>query len=141
MRDLHLDGLNFDFEAPLNSSDPRRSYYAEVVAETRAALHATGLTTTSVSVDVGWSPDNVDGRYYDIPALTAAADFLYVMDYDVRSQVVDRCLAGSNSPVGSATLGLSKWLQAGVPAQQLILGVPWYGYGYSCIEGAGPNAA
>ena len=76
MRDLHLDWLNFDFEAPLNSSWTRRSYYAEVVAETRAALHATGLTTPSVSVDVGWPPDNIDGRYYDIPALTAAADFV-----------------------------------------------------------------
>ena len=67
--------------------------------------------TASISVDVGWSPDNIDGRYYDIPGLTAAADFLYVMDYDVRSQVIDRCLAGANSPIGAATLGLSKWLQ------------------------------
>lgn len=141
VRELHLDGLNFDFEAPLNSSDPRRAYYAAVVAETRAELHAAGLLTASVSVDVGWSPDNIDGRYYDIAALTAAADFLYVMDYDVRSQVTDRCLAGANSPIGAATLGLSKWLQAGVPPQQLILGVPWYGYGYPCVEDAGPDTA
>lgn len=141
VRELHLDGLNFDFEAPLNSSDPRRAYYAAVVAETRAGLRDAGLHTASISIDVGWSPDNVDGRYYDIPALTAAADFLYVMDYDVRSQVIDRCLAGANSPIGAATFGLSKWLQAGVPPKQLILGVPWYGYGYSCIDDAGPDTA
>ena len=24
--DLHLDGLNFDYEEPLNSTDPRREY-------------------------------------------------------------------------------------------------------------------
>jgi di-N-acetylchitobiase len=137
---LRLDGLNFDFESPLNASDPRNRYYATIIAETRAALRAE-MPAASVSVDVGWSPDNVDGRYYDYAGLAAAADFLYVMDYDVRSQVIDRCLADANSPIGAATLGLTKYLQAGVPAKQLILGTPWYGYGYACLEGQGQGSA
>ena len=61
-------------------------YYATIIAETRAALQV-AIPTVSVSVDVGWSSDNIDGRYYDVKKLAAAADFLYVMDYDVRSQV------------------------------------------------------
>lgn len=86
-------------------------------------------------MDVGWSPDAVDGRYYDMPALAAAADYLYVMDYDIRSQVYGRCLAGPNSPFGAASLGLRKYLQVpGLRPEQIILGVPWYGYGYTCLE-------
>eukprot|EP01050_Picozoa_sp_SAG11_P044949 SAG11_NODE_22134_length_411_cov_1.157051_1_plen_110_part_01 len=74
---LHLDGLNFDFESPLNASDPRNRHYATIVSETRLALRAK-VPAASVSVDVGWSPDNIDGRYYDYVGLAAAADFLYV---------------------------------------------------------------
>ena len=44
---------------------------------------------------------------------------------DIRSQVVGRCMAGANSPLSSATLGLQKFVQAGIPARQLILGIPW----------------
>ena len=81
---MHLDGLNFDFESPLNSTDPRREYYAAVIAETRQALRADN-PSASVSVDVGWNPDNVDGRYYDLQAMAKAADFLYIMDCASRN--------------------------------------------------------
>ena len=47
----------------------------------------------------------------------------------------------SQHNTGAATLGLRKYLEAGVPAKQLILGVPWYGYGYTCLEGQGPGTA
>jgi di-N-acetylchitobiase len=137
---LHLDGLNFDFEQPLNSTDPRRGYYTALVSETREALRRVN-PTASVSVDVGWSPDNVDGRYYDYRGLSQAADFLYVMCCDVRSQVLDRCLAGANAPIGAATQGLHKFLELGVPAERLILGLPWYGYRYPCLEGQGSGTA
>ena len=66
---------------PLSSfslSPSAGEYYASIVAETRQAMRA-AIPTASISVDVGWSPDNVDGRYYDIPALAAASDYLYVV--------------------------------------------------------------
>ena len=43
-------------------------------------------------------PDTSLGIADDISGLTASADFLYVMDYDVRSQVIDRCLAVGDFP-------------------------------------------
>ncbi|GFH16724.1 di-N-acetylchitobiase [Haematococcus lacustris] len=42
-----------------------------------------------VSVDVPWSPFDIDGRNYDWPALTAAADLLFVMAYDTQAGVLD----------------------------------------------------
>jgi hypothetical protein len=69
--------LSSSFSPPLSLSSTGE-YYASIVAETRQAMRA-AIPTASISVDVGWSPDNVDGRYYDIPALAAASDYLYVV--------------------------------------------------------------
>ena len=38
-------------------------------------------------MDVAWSPYGIDGRNYDILGLAAAADLLFVMAYDMQSQV------------------------------------------------------
>lgn len=40
-----------------------------------------------MSVDVPWSPYDVDGRSYDWLGLAEAADLLFVMAYDIQSQV------------------------------------------------------
>lgn len=93
-----------------------------------------------VSACVAWSPDGIDGRNYDIVALAAASDVLYVMDYDTRSQVFDACLAGANAPLPGTQRGLSRYLALGIAPSQLILGVPWYGYRYPCLPGTAADA-
>ena len=40
-------------------------------------------------MDVPWSPYDVDGRNYDWLGLAEAADILFVMSYDMQSQVMD----------------------------------------------------
>ena len=42
-----------------------------------------------MSTCVAWSPDDIDGRGYDVVAFARASDILYIMDYDTRSQVMD----------------------------------------------------
>ena len=64
----------------------------------------------------------------------------YVMAYDVQSQIVGRCLADANSPLGATMLGLQGYLDLGVPRSKLILGVPWYGFDWGCQDGAGSAA-
>ena len=44
-------------------------------------------TVPQISVDVAWSPYGIDGRNYDVTGLAAAADLLFVMAYDMQSQV------------------------------------------------------
>ena len=70
-----LDGVNFDYEEPLASNDPKVGWYTALVAETTAAIHA-AIPGGQVSVDVGWNPNNVDGRNYDILGLADASDYL-----------------------------------------------------------------
>ena len=57
-----------------------------LVRETTRILHEQ-LPGSQVSVCAAWSPDGIDGRHYDYSALAEASDYLYVMAYDVRSQV------------------------------------------------------
>ena len=40
-----------------------------------------------VSVDFAWSPNGIDGRWFDWHGLTSAADWAFVMGYDTQSQV------------------------------------------------------
>lgn len=59
-----------------------------------------------VSVDVAWSPFNIDLRYYDYGGLAEAADFLFVMAYDEQSQILGDCIAGANSGFPRAMQGM-----------------------------------
>ena len=82
-----------------------------------------------------WAPRGVDGRYYPWRELSLAADFLFVMSYDMRSQVYDACIAGANAPLALVEQGLQEFLLANdVAPDKLVLGVPWYGYLYQCLE-------
>lgn len=40
-----------------------------------------------MSVDLPWSPYDIDGRNYDWAGLAASADILFIMSYDMQSQV------------------------------------------------------
>jgi di-N-acetylchitobiase len=133
----HLDGTNFDYESPLPPNDPRADDYRQLISDTTAAFHS-AIPGSQVSVDVAWSPNNIDGRYYDIPGMAAASDLLFVMAYDERSQIFDQCIASANSPLVNDINGISQFLGLGISPDKLILGLPWYGYDYQCLNGTDP---
>ncbi len=60
------------------------------------------------------------------------------MGYDIQSQMWDQpatnCTARSNSPVRDVAAGVRAYLRLGVDPDKLVLGVPWYGYSYQCLE-------
>ena len=133
-----VDGVTFDFESPIAASSNNGEYYSELIKGTRDALHKIS-PSYQVSVCVAWSPDSIDGRSYPIKHLADASDVLYVMDYDTRSQVFDACLASANAPYPGMVHGIQRYLDIGVRPDQLILGVPWYGYRYPCLKGTNPT--
>eukprot|EP01062_Namystynia_karyoxenos_P031007 TRINITY_DN23034_c0_g1_i1.p1 TRINITY_DN23034_c0_g1~~TRINITY_DN23034_c0_g1_i1.p1 ORF type:complete len:386 (+),score=127.67 TRINITY_DN23034_c0_g1_i1:73-1158(+) len=129
-----VDGTNFDWESPVAVGSPNKEFYMELVRETTEAFHAWS-PHTRVSVDVAWSPNNIDGRAYDYTGLAAHSDLLFVMVYDTRSQIWGKCVASANSPSAVARLGLQQYLDLGIPASKLVMGLPWYGYDYPCVNG------
>ncbi|KAL4858571.1 Di-N-acetylchitobiase [Chlorella vulgaris] len=121
--EAHLDGINFDLEAPILPGDPLALEYSALVAEAAAAFH-TAIPGSQVSVDVPWSPYGVDDRHYDWAGLAEAADLLFIWG---------RCVASANSPLALVRRGLQQWLQLGAPRSKLVLGLP-YGYKYPCVN-------
>ena len=130
-----LDGVNFDFEEELVIESEESKAYTKLFKSTVATFHQR-IPDSQVSIDVAWSPDNIDGRGYQYRALAEAADLVFVMGYDQQSQMWqrERCRARPNSPLIKTFSGVRKYLQLGVESEKLVLGVPWYGYRYPCQQ-------
>jgi len=125
------DGINVDTEEPLETKDG--PLLTSLVASLRDTLKQIDINY-QVTFDVGWSPDCIDLRCYDYIGLAAATDFLFVMSYDMRSQIFGPCVASANTPSNLAKSGLSKFIEIGITPNKLILGLPWYGYDYPCTH-------
>ncbi|KAF2356425.1 Glycoside hydrolase family 18 catalytic domain [Trinorchestia longiramus] len=129
-----LDGVNFDFESPMDPESPEQEGYTSLVREMKAALDD-AFPESQVSVDVAWSAEGIDGRYYDYAGLAQYSDLLFVMAYDEQSQIWDEpCNARANSPLDNAQAGILSYQALGIESSKLVLGLPWYGYGYNCTE-------
>ncbi|KAI8463528.1 MAG: glycoside hydrolase superfamily [Monoraphidium minutum] len=120
------DGINFDLEEPIPPGAQAAADYTSLVSEA-AATFRVALPAASISVDVPWSPYDVDGRNYDWRGLAAAADMLFIMAYDTQSQIPGRCVASANAPLDVVAKGVRQWVELGVDPTKLVLGLPWYG--------------
>jgi GH18 family chitinase len=123
-----LDGADVDWEYP----DPGASAdnFVSLMTELRAALPAGKLLTAAVAA-VGPSADGVS------PEVFGSIDFLNVMAYDGGGP--------AHSPIGYAEDALDYWAALGLPADQTVLGVPFYSrpaeVAYAELVGADPAAA
>ncbi|XP_054153481.1 di-N-acetylchitobiase-like [Oppia nitens] len=142
-KERFLDGINIDVEYDIDADSPLINGLTEFTGRVRDRFHA-ALPKSQVTFDVPWSPTNekgkgVDGRNYNFTGLASAADFLFVMSYDEKSQIFDTdCTASANSDLFWTAGGLSAYLKMGIPSEKLVLGLPWYGYDYPCVS-TGPE--
>ncbi|XP_074660878.1 di-N-acetylchitobiase-like [Tubulanus polymorphus] len=128
-----LDGINFDFEDVIERNDnASRQGYNALVQEAQTTFKKIN-PYYQVTIDVAWWPNCTDDRCYDILQLSKSTDFMFVMSYDEQSQIRGRCIAKANSPIDLTTRGLNEYLKM-ISASKLVLGVPWYGYNYECID-------
>ncbi|KAL5479510.1 hypothetical protein EMCRGX_G023037, partial [Ephydatia muelleri] len=130
---LFADGINIDIEDPIGKGTAEMKQLVLLVIEAYTAFKMANRNY-QVTFDVAWSPDCIDGRCYDAVGLAAAVDFLIVMSYDQRSQIFGDCTASANSALITTEDGIKKYIIEGVPAQSLVLGLPWYGYDYPCLS-------
>jgi GH18 family chitinase len=102
----NLDGADFDWEFPQN--DTEFSNYIALLTETQAALSARGM---SVSVALPADPS------FPLAEFTVV-DRVHIMSYD---------RAAKHATYEQAMGDVQLFLDAGIPAEKLILGVPFYG--------------
>ncbi|KAG2074132.1 glycoside hydrolase [Suillus decipiens] len=84
--------------------------------------------------------DATENHATDVSGFAKVLDYIVVMNYDVlgswfsnvgpNSPLNDTC-AVSTQQQGSAVSAVEAWTKAGIPVDQIVLGVPAYGHSFS----------
>jgi len=160
VRQYDLDGVDIDWEYPGEAGVPcvagevcarpdDKQNFVTLARELRAALDAAGTQDGKhygITMAAGVTPRYVgDGQW--LKDLAASLDWINLMTYDFHmpfektsnhlaplfGDARDAANAGANT-AGA----VERYLQAGVARDKLVLGVPFYGYGWKgCPPGAG----
>lgn len=128
-----MDGINIDIEQAVDKGSPEYHALTDLVKETTEAFHRE-IPGSQVSFDVAWSPNCIDKRCYDYVSIAQSCDLLFVMSYDEQSQIMGDCIAMANAPVSQTLNGYDQFLSLKIDPQKLVMGVPWYGYDYPCLN-------
>lgn len=125
----NYDGIHIDFEA-VNASD--RDLLTDFMERLATAFRPRGLITSQAIIPRLSDTSTVWGGAYDMAELAKHNDYIVIMAYD-------------HTPVGSATPGpvaplpwvrqAISYAASQVPAERLILGVPFYGYDWNLDDG------
>ncbi|KAF7665909.1 hypothetical protein LDENG_00127030 [Lucifuga dentata] len=128
-----MDGINLDIEQAVDEGSPEYHALTALVKETTEAFHRE-IPGSQVSFDVAWSPKCIDKRCYDYITIAESCDLLFVMSYDEQSQIMGDCIAMANAPLSQTLNGYYQYLELNIDPQKLMMGVPWYGYDYTCLN-------
>lgn len=154
LRAYKLDGLDVDWEYPVEGGDPENSYdptdkenFVLLMKTVREALDAAG---------------SEDGKYYlltiaswqadkfvvnaDLANSSKYLDFINIMTYDYSGKgdkighhnsplYYDKNLPTSSAKRNNVLGALNGHLKGGVPTYKLVAGVPYYGKGWSGCSG------
>ncbi|KAG0707044.1 glycoside hydrolase family 18 protein [Suillus ampliporus] len=141
-----LDGVNFDWEYPnhqgigcniVNSDDTAN--FLSFLQELREDGTGSNITL-SAAVSVTPFRDSNGNPSTDVSGFAEVLDYIAIMDYDVwgswspavgpNAPLNDSC-ATSSEQQGSAVSAVKAWSNAGMPIDQIVLGVASYGHSYS----------
>jgi spore germination protein YaaH len=118
------DGVNFDFESvPSAMKTNMVSFCRRAVRGIKAELPLAEISLATPAVN--WS----DG--WDLGALAGICDYLIMMGYNYYWG--GSATAGPVAPLDGENYDVTRsiqedYLDEGVPASKLLLGMPWYGY-------------
>ena len=115
LKEYNLDGVELDWEHPSKSSIGN---YEKLVVELKSALDQDGKDLTA-ALNGAWSTTagpEVSKLMTD--ACLDSFSFINVMAYDMNN--------AEHSPLWFAEASINYWLNRGVPAEKIILGMPLY---------------
>ena len=123
-----LDGIDIDWEYPtvpaagISASPRDTEHYTLLMKELRSALGPDRLLTLASACHA---------RHIDFPAILPYVDWVNVMAYDMgRPPRHNAALyASPHSGRFTADEAVKSHLAAGVPADKIVMGVPFYGHG------------
>ncbi len=134
VKESGLDGIDIDWEYPgsslagISSSPDDRTNFTLLMRDLRASLGKRSLLTIA-------SVCNAD--YIDFKAVLPYLDYVNVMSYDMGTQHTHHAALYRSGYSGHCTAdeAVRKHIDAGVPRQKIVMGMPFYGRG---VEGYVP---
>ncbi|KAJ2964637.1 hypothetical protein NQZ79_g522 [Umbelopsis isabellina] len=141
--EYNLDGLNLDWEYP---NDPNgvacnqknkddTANYLKFVTLLRSKLKSKFKAHKLITAAVATAPFNDDTQNPSkrLPGWADVMDYFYIMAYDIAGNWNPD--TSSNAPLfsgkydgSSGSVAIAAWNKAGIPKDQLVLGVPFYGF-------------
>lgn len=123
LKSRNADGVNFDLESvALSQKNNLVSFMQRAASMIKAELPSSEISMATPAVD--WSGS------WDLRKLSEVCDYLIIMGYNYYWS--GSSTAGPVAPLMNETYNVSRsvntYLDAGVPPEKLMLGVPWYGY-------------
>ncbi|KAG8705796.1 hypothetical protein FRC09_002752 [Ceratobasidium sp. 395] len=129
-----LAGIGCNTKSPNDTSN-----FLAFLQELRTALpNTTFSAATAITPFVG--PDQSTPST-NVSEFASLLDYIAIMNYDIwgpwstsvgpNAPLNDSCVADPTNQVGSAVSAIEAWTSAGIPADQLVLGVAGYGHGFS----------
>ncbi|KAF9481870.1 glycoside hydrolase family 18 protein [Pholiota conissans] len=140
-----LDGLDFDWEYPANQgigcnaiSPKDTTNFLSFLQELRKDPVGSGLIlTAATSIVPFFGPDG--NPLTDVSGFSKVLDWIAIMNYDIwgpwsptvgpNAPLNDTC-ASSQNQAGSAVSAVRQWNKAGIPVDQIVLGVAAYGHSF-----------
>ncbi|KAF7352493.1 Glycoside hydrolase family 18 protein [Mycena venus] len=125
----NLDGLDFDWEYPasqeigcntMNANDAAN--FLAFIQELRADPVGSKLVLSTASAIFPFT-NRRGNPSADVSAFSKVLDYIAIMNYDIN--------APEKFQAGSAVSGVKAWNAAGIPLNQLVLGVASYGHSFS----------
>lgn len=123
-----LDGIDIDWEYPtsnaagISASPADINNFSLLISDLRLALGKTKLLTLATIASA---------EYIDFPAILPYIDFVNVMSYDMASPPKHHSplFVSENSSWMTADRAVNAHIRAGVPADKIVMGMPFYGRG------------
>lgn len=133
-----LDGINIDFEYLGDPGDAYRLKFNKFVEFFTASMHRY-VPESKITVSV-YASSVKEPKLYDITSLASSTDGIFMMAYDFATTGSERAMPTAPLygykegkywyDVSTAVDDFLKYM----PADKLILGLPWYGYNYAVVE-------
>ncbi|KAF9315385.1 hypothetical protein BG003_003093 [Podila horticola] len=139
VQEYNLDGIDIDWEYPgrlgsaCNTFDEKNdaNNFLILLQELRAAFRELPRgDQLEISLATRIVPfDGPDGQLTDVSEFAKVVNHINVMAYDINGSWGS--VTGANAPLAGSGLtyegGASAWINAGFPAEQINMGVPFYG--------------
>ncbi|KAM1072216.1 hypothetical protein ACFX13_017769 [Malus domestica] len=143
-RSYNFHGLDVDWEYP--STTTHMTNFGTLLTELRAAVanesQTSGNTALLLTAAVHRSADYYTINY-PFESISNSLDWINVMAYDFYGSAWESSRANTGPPAAlynatasqiNGNAGITSWIGAGVAANKIVLGLPFYGYAWRLVN-------